>query len=77
MASFFQPGSHDPAIEHCDIGRFAVYCNSIIPSERRLETWYQIFNLALGSTAVVLPLAYMLYCLAVWLVASKSFSLSR
>lgn len=77
MASFFQPGSNDPAIEDCETGRFEVYCNSIIPSEQRFETWYQIFNLAVGSAAVLLPLAYMLCCLAIWLVKSKSFSLSR
>jgi hypothetical protein len=77
MASFFQPGSNDPAIEDCEIGRFEVYCNSILSSDQRLASWYQIFNLAVGGAAVVLPLVYMLYHLVVWLVKSRSFSLSR
>jgi hypothetical protein len=77
MASFFQPGSNDPAIEDCETGRFQVYCNSILASESRLQTWYQIFNLALGSAAVFVPLLYMLYHLAAWLATSKSWRLSR
>jgi hypothetical protein len=77
MASFFQPGSNDPAIEDCEIGRFQVYCNSIVSSDRRMQTWYQIFNLALGSAAVFLPLTYLLFRFAVWLVTSKSLSLAR
>lgn len=68
MASFFQPGSNDPAIEACEPSRFQIYCNSIIPTERLFGPWYQLLNLALGGAALIIPLVFALLglCTRYW-----------
>ena len=67
MASFFQPGSNDPAIADCEPSRFQIYCNSILPTDKLLALWYQKANLIVGATALVLPLLYVL-----WHIATRS-----
>ncbi|ODA83515.1 hypothetical protein RJ55_02029 [Drechmeria coniospora] len=56
MTSFFQPGSNDPTIIECGHSRFQVYCNSVLPVEKLLQTWYQEANLAVGVAAVGVPI---------------------
>jgi len=63
MASFFIPGGGDPAA-NCTVGGFQIYCNTILPAERRFGKTYQVINLALGATALVVPIAmYLIYLL--------------
>jgi hypothetical protein len=33
-----------------------VQCNAIIPADRRFDHWYQTVSLAIGATAVVIPI---------------------
>lgn len=62
MASFFPPGLNDKGLLECRPGNFEVYCNSILPSDRRLARWYQAVNLTVGIAAIVVPTAlFVLY----------------
>ncbi|KAF3345634.1 hypothetical protein VdG2_06477 [Verticillium dahliae VDG2] len=66
MASFFQPGFNDPAIEGCErSSRFEVLCNSILPADRRFAQWHQVLDVTVGVTAIVIPiLLFLLYRVA-------------
>ena len=69
MASFVQPGhSSDPAMGACRGLRFAVYCNSALPSTERLKHWYQYLNLCLAVVAIAVPLALFIirFLLQLW-----------
>ncbi|KAK0386712.1 hypothetical protein NLU13_6547 [Sarocladium strictum] len=61
MASFFQPGSNDPAISECPPQRFQVYCNSILPISQRLVSWHQLATLIIGCVAVAVPLTIVIF----------------
>lgn len=64
MASFFQPGSNDPAIADCEPSRFQTYCNSILPSDPSTQPWHRLLNLAVGATALLVSVAFLLLSLA-------------
>lgn len=62
MASFFQPGFDDLAVNDCQSGKFDVFCNSIVPADRRFAHWYQYVTLTVGGTAILIPiLLHILY----------------
>lgn len=65
MASFFQPGSHDPVQEACgNSSLFQVYCNSILPTDSMFGSLYQLVILVLGVTCIVVPcILYLIYLL--------------
>ncbi|KAH7134435.1 hypothetical protein EDB81DRAFT_903410 [Dactylonectria macrodidyma] len=56
MASFFQPGKDDPAIAECDTSTYEVYCNAVIPADRRFTEVYQVVNFTFGLTAIFVPI---------------------
>ncbi|KAM0325924.1 hypothetical protein ACHAQA_007229 [Verticillium albo-atrum] len=74
MASFQQPGFNGPVVNDSAVNdftecvarsRFEVLCNGILPTERRFAKWYQILDLAIGATAIVIPiLLFLLYRVA-------------
>lgn len=64
MASFFQPGSNDPAIVDCEPGRFQTYCNSILPSDPSTQPWHRLLNLAVGATALLVSISLLLLSFA-------------
>ncbi|KHN93822.1 Glycosyl transferase, family 1 [Metarhizium album ARSEF 1941] len=64
MTSFFQPGSNDPAILECAHSKFAVYCNSPIPKDNLLQSWYQQVTLAVGASSLLLPTVLFVALLA-------------
>jgi hypothetical protein len=77
MASFFQPGTNDPAISACEPGRFKIYCNAIISPEDLLSNWYQVLNLSVGAACIFLPLVLLFIRAAARLRASHLFRFKR
>lgn len=61
MASFFQPSgsSGDPVIAACNSSPNdrQVYCNRIVPLDKRLKTVLQSFTLLFSALCVALPAA--------------------
>lgn len=57
MASFFQPGFDNPqANGNCSSSRFLVFCNSVLPADQRFAELYQTVTLAIGGTAILIPI---------------------
>lgn len=77
MASFFQPGSNDPAIAACPPSTFEVYCNSILPADQRFRKWYQLVTLIVGGVTLAVPLGVYLCQLGVLLCKSAIRSSTR
>jgi hypothetical protein len=69
MAFPYQFGSLDDlALESCNSSKFEIYCNSFLPPEKRLQHWYQYFNLSLAGFAacVAVTLWVVQYFWRVW-----------
>lgn len=63
MASFFQPGQKDPTIEECSRSTFEIYCNSILPADKRFNNLFQLSTFTIGATAILVSLLYFLVCI--------------
>ncbi|KAH6983617.1 hypothetical protein BKA56DRAFT_672274 [Ilyonectria sp. MPI-CAGE-AT-0026] len=63
MASFFQPGQKNPTIEECSRSTFEIYCNSILPADKRFNNLFQVSNFTIGATAILASLLYFLVCI--------------
>lgn len=77
MASFFQPGSNDPAIAECPPQTFEIYCNSLLSTAQRLESWHQLVTLIVGCVAVAVPLTIVIFNLLWGWCAPVSNKLKR
>lgn len=63
MATFFQPGFEDAGgVTNCKVNGFEIFCNAILPSDRRLAEWYQGFSIVFAATTFCVPiLVFALY----------------
>ncbi|EJT52261.1 hypothetical protein A1Q1_05471 [Trichosporon asahii var. asahii CBS 2479] len=63
MATFFQPGFEESGgVTNCTVNGFEVFCNAILPSDRRLAHWYQGFSIVFAAVTFCIPIIlYGLY----------------
>lgn len=63
MSSFFPPGFGTSAVPGCKPGhtqRYEIFCSTVLSAKELFGTWYQAVNLAIGASAIFIPLLFFL-----------------